>query len=88
MTEHQVQDRAASPEPVERGRYAVYPTPDGGLLIARVSGICATCESCGCGQHEEPVGPIPGTLIAMAKAAAAGKMKIPAAMRKMMNSGR
>ena len=75
------------PEPLERGRYAVYGTGDGGLLIARTSGICQTCQDCGCGQQAEPVGPIPGTLVAMAKAAAAGKMNVSQAMRAMVRRG-
>lgn len=81
-------DTAQAPEPLERGRYAVYGMPDGGLLISRTSGICQRCQDCGCGQRREPIGPISGGVISMAKAAAAGKMKIPAAMRKMMSGGR
>ena len=30
-------------EPAERGRYAVYQSGDGGLVIARAAGICETC---------------------------------------------
>lgn len=89
MTQAQEQEsQAPAPEPLERGRYAVYGMPDGGLLIPRTSGICQRCADCGCGEQQEPIGPIPGGLISMAKAAAAGKMKIPAAMRKMMTGGR
>jgi len=43
-----------APEPSERGRYAVYPQDDG-IIIARVSGICGTCQGCGCGTPEDPV---------------------------------
>lgn len=88
MTDTQAHDAQAPPEPLERGRYAVYGTPDGGLVITRASGICQRCQDCGCGDKQEPIGPIPGSLIAMAKAAAAGKMKIPQAMKAMMRGGR
>ena len=72
MSEEPVQ-----PEPSERGRYAVYDMPDGGLLIARTSDICDRCRDCGCGTQREPLGPIPGGVIEMAKMAAAGKIKLP-----------
>ena len=65
------------PEPSERGRYAVYDMPDGGLLIARTSDICDRCRDCGCGTAREPLGPVPGGVIEMAKMAAAGKIKLP-----------
>ena len=74
-------------EPAERGRYAVFPQPDGGLLIARAVNLCDRCLDCGCGEQAEPIGPISGAIVGMAKAAAAGKMKIPAAMRKIMGNG-
>lgn len=70
-------DQAVQPEPSERGRYAVYEMPDGGLLIARTSDICETCQNCGCGTQREPLGPVPGGVIEMAKMAAAGKIKLP-----------
>ena len=65
------------PEPAERGRYAVYEMADGGLLIARTSGICDRCRDCGCGEQREPLGPVPGGVIEMAKMAAAGKIRLP-----------
>jgi hypothetical protein len=48
---------ASPPEPIERGRYAAYPQPDGsqGLLLYRASGICDRCRDCGCGKQEEPI---------------------------------
>ena len=76
------------PEPVERGRYAVYDQPDGGLLIARKTHLCDRCLDCGCGEHADPVGPIPGSLVAMARAAAEGKVKIPQAIRAAMGRAR
>ena len=70
-------EETPAPEPSERGRYAVYDTPDGGLLIARTSGICERCQECGCGTPRDPLGPVPGGVIEMAKMAAAGKIKLP-----------
>ena len=70
-------EETIQPEPSERGRYAVYDMADGGLLIARVSGICERCRDCGCGDQRDPLGPIPGSVIEMAKMAAQGKIKLP-----------
>ena len=42
------------PEPAERGRYALYATPSG-PVIARATGLCETCQECGCGQQQEPI---------------------------------
>lgn len=72
-----MEDETVQPEPSERGRYAVYDMPDGGLLIARTSGICQRCLDCGCGDQREPLGPVPGGVIEMAKMAAAGKIRLP-----------
>ena len=69
-------DQAEHAEPAERGRYALYPTPDGGLIIARAAGICATCSDCGCGEQAEPI-TVPAAIVGMAKMAAEGKMKLP-----------
>lgn len=65
-----------APEPAERGRYAVYLQPDGGIVIARAAGICATCMECGCGEQADPIS-IPAALAHMARMAAEGKMKLP-----------
>lgn len=70
-------EEPSQPEPSERGRYAVYEMPDGGLLIARTSDICDRCQGCGCGTPREPLGPVPGGVIEMAKLAAAGKIRLP-----------
>ena len=64
------------PEPAERGRYAVYMQPDGGIVIARAADICQTCQDCGCGVQAEPL-TIPAALASMARMAAEGKMKLP-----------
>lgn len=65
-----------TPEPAERGRYALYTEPSGGLVIARAANICDTCSACGCGEQCDPI-TIPAALVAMARAAAEGKMKLP-----------
>jgi hypothetical protein len=61
-----------APEPAERGRYAIYEEADGGLVIPRSTGLCDTCQACGCGEQAEPLR-VPGPLVKMAKAAAQGK---------------
>lgn len=62
--------------PAERGRYAVYMQPDGGIVIARAANICQSCQDCGCGVQGEPL-TIPAALAHMARMAADGKMKLP-----------
>jgi len=42
------------PAPVERGRYAIY-LDRFGLSIARATGICESCATCGCGEQQEPL---------------------------------
>ena len=59
-------------EPAERGRYAIYEQPDGGLVIPRSGPLCETCGACECGEQMEPLR-IPGGLVRMARAAAEGK---------------
>lgn len=58
-------------EPSERGRYAIYEQPDGGLVIPRTTSLCETCASCKCGEQADPLR-VPGALVKMAKAAADG----------------
>jgi hypothetical protein len=62
----------AEPEPTERGRYAIYEQPDGGLVIPRSGPLCKACAACKCGEQMEPLR-IPGALVKMARAAAEGK---------------
>lgn len=64
------------PDPAERGRYAVYMQPDGGIVIARAADICQSCQDCGCGTQAEPL-TIPAALASIARMAAEGKMKLP-----------
>ncbi len=59
------------PEPSERGRYAIFEQPDGGLVIPRSAPLCERCAGCGCGEQAEPLR-IPGALVKMARAAAEG----------------
>lgn len=75
------------PEPVERGRYAIIEQRDGGLLILRTVDLCDTCLDCRCGEVADPVGPIPASVVAMARAAAAGKISVPQAIKKAMKRG-
>ncbi len=70
--------------PVERGRYAVFSQPDGGILIARAGPLCGRCEACGCGQQRDPVGPISGALVRLAQAAASGEMTMAGALKRMI----
>jgi hypothetical protein len=42
------------PDPAERGRFALYPQ-EKGMIIAYVTGLCDTCQGCGCGQQQEPI---------------------------------
>ena len=58
-------------EPVERGRYAVFPKPDGGLAIARAGEICDRCADCGCGTQRDPID-VPALVVALAREAMAG----------------
>ena len=44
-----------TPVPSERGRYAIYEEPDGGLAIPRSAPLCERCASCGCGDQQEPL---------------------------------
>lgn len=62
----------SGPEPAERGRYAIFEQPDGGLVIPRTSGLCESCAKCTCGEQVEPL-KVPGALVKMARAAAEGK---------------
>ena len=66
------QDEVTPAEPSERGRYAIFEQPDGGLIIPRSAPLCETCVACGCGEQMEPMR-IPGALVKMARAAAEGK---------------
>ena len=47
----------AAAEPVERGRYAAFPQPDGsnGLMIYRATKLCDRCRDCGCGDQQDPI---------------------------------
>lgn len=63
--------KAAAPGPVERGRYAVFELPDGGLHIARSGPLCDRCAGCGCGDQLDPI-KAPGMLVKLARQAAAG----------------
>jgi hypothetical protein len=59
-----------APEPVERGRYAVFEAPDGSWHVAR-STTCDDCRDHGCGEQGDPI-VVPAMVIALAKRAANG----------------
>jgi len=45
---------AAAPalaDAVERGRYAIYQTSDGGYVVARAVDLCDSCLGCDCGNR-------------------------------------
>src|SRR5215469_10346638 len=52
------------PEPVERGRYAVFPTPDSGWAISRAGPLCDRCTGCGCGDQADPI-MVPAFVVSM-----------------------
>jgi hypothetical protein len=60
-----------TPEPSERGRYAIFEQPDGGLVIPRSAPLCDRCQACGCGDQQEPLR-VPAAIVHMARAAAEG----------------
>ena len=67
------------PEASERGRYAVFVTPEGGWKIATAGPLCETCSGCGCGQaYRDPI-PVPQAVVAMITGGA-----IPAPLRAML----
>ena len=70
-----------APEPLERGRYAVFETPDGGWAIARSRPLCDNCVACGCGEQADPV-MVPAMVVAMVTGA--GNGKIPAPVRALL----
>lgn len=47
------------------GRYKVFQAPDGSWVVARATGICETCENCGCGEQAEPI-VVPGMIVQLA----------------------
>jgi len=53
-------------EPAERGRYALFVTPEG-PVIARATGLCDTCQGCGCGQQQEPISMTPAGVMKLIK---------------------
>ena len=63
-------DVAVEPVKLEGGRYALYQSPDGGLVVARATGTCQTCQECGCGEQQAPL-IAPAMLVRMASS---GKM--------------
>ena len=63
-------EQGAQPRVIERGRYALYESPDGGLVVARATSTCESCANCGCGEQQQPL-VAPAMLVKMASS---GKM--------------
>jgi hypothetical protein len=55
------------PAVLEYGRYRLFESPDGGLVVARAVETCETCQTCGCGEQAEQI-MIPGMVVKMARA--------------------
>jgi len=72
----------AQPELLEAGRYKAFQAPDGSWVLARATGTCETCQSCGCGEQADPIH-IPAMFVAMAKQGG-GLAKLKAAASNMV----
>ena len=70
MNVSETAEQDAQPRVIERGRYALYESPDGGLVVARATGTCQSCQDCGCGEQQQPL-IAPAMLVKMASS---GKM--------------
>ena len=67
----------APPEPLEAGRYKVFPQ-DNGFIISRATGLCETCQECGCGDQQEPLDISPGGVARLlGQARKSGLIKLP-----------
>jgi hypothetical protein len=65
----------AEPVTLERGRYRLSQTPDGGMTVARAVELCESCSECGCGQQAELI-TVPAFMMRMASAPGmAGKFR-------------
>jgi hypothetical protein len=71
------------PEPVERGRYALYRGTETGLLIARATDLCDNCLACGCGEQQEPIDLSPAGIMRLATSSGF-KLPGPRELAKMM----
>ncbi len=85
QAQEQQHEQENVPEPVERGRYALYAGPDGSAMIARASGICERCANCGCGEQQQPIGPVPAFAMQAFRLIREGRM--PEAMKLVMRNG-
>jgi len=47
--------QTGAPVLLERGRHAISGLSDGSWVITRAGPICETCQSCGCGEQQEPI---------------------------------
>ena len=73
----------APPEPLESGRYKVYPQ-DNGFIIARATGMCDRCQGCDCGDQQEVLDISPsGVARLLGQARKAGVLKLPFPMGRL-----
>jgi hypothetical protein len=64
----------APPVLLERGRYAIFETPEGGWAVARAVETCETCRDCGCGEQMAAI-QVPAVVIKMASMGDAGMVR-------------
>ena len=85
-----VVDTPQTPEAAERGRYAVFTTPDGGWKIATAGPLCETCSGCGCGgAYRDPIA-VPPFVVTMLSGGSMSAVPAPlrAMLGKVMGNGR
>ena len=63
-TDLELDNAAGQPVLLERGRHAITGLPDGSWVITRAGPICDTCQSCGCGEQQEPIH-IPAMIVSL-----------------------
>jgi hypothetical protein len=76
-----------APALLERARHAITGMPDGSWVITRAGPLCERCESCGCGEQQEPI-TVPSFAVGMLMMDPEKRAKLnPVAMMKRMMSG-
>lgn len=77
-----------APEASERGRYAVFVTPDGGWVIATAGPLCDRCQGCGCGEaYRDPL-PVPAMVVGLMTGQSSLPAPLAKALGKVMGNGR
>lgn len=76
-------------EPVllERGRYALTQMPAGHLVVTMAAPICERCQSCGCGEPQEPIDTSAAGLMAFASRLGIGGGVVKNMMKMMPKMG-